>query len=143
MFPVLNVRMNFAQEQEEHKVVHAFLHEFLAVVWKGQQDPAAVDIDALRQLVEEGKGPLVRALDELLMSSDILKYRLSTGIPHGPGGRAPRSFQAEGRRVLWSGAENDVFCDRALCEEQRGSLLNRPLHAQVRPPIRLLCTQRR
>ncbi|VDC00751.1 unnamed protein product [Peniophora sp. CBMAI 1063] len=63
VFPVLNVRMSFSQEHEEHKVVHAFLGKFLAVVRKGQQDPAAADIDELRRLVEEGTEPLVSHMD--------------------------------------------------------------------------------
>ena len=54
--------MDFTQEHEEHKVVHAFLHEFLDVVRKGQQDPAVVDVGALRRLVEDNRGPLVRTL---------------------------------------------------------------------------------
>lgn len=72
MFPVLNVRLNFTQEHEQHKVVHAFLDKFLAAIRKGQQHPAAVDIEALRQLIEEGKGPLVRALYLILVCRHTL-----------------------------------------------------------------------
>ena len=61
VFPVLNVRMNFTPEHEQHKTIHAFLGNFLAIVRKGRQDPASADIDELRRLVKEGRAPLVRS----------------------------------------------------------------------------------
>ncbi|KZV70217.1 hypothetical protein PENSPDRAFT_632032 [Peniophora sp. CONT] len=77
VFPVLNVKMNFAQEAEQHKGVHAFVDNFLAVVRKGQQDPASVDLDELRRLVDEGRGPLITHMDEEVEHIEASKLKVA------------------------------------------------------------------
>lgn len=63
VFPFLNKKMDFSNEQEQHKGVHAFLTKFLETIHEAQIDILKFDSASLKHLMEASKEVLVGCFD--------------------------------------------------------------------------------
>ncbi|KAH9896812.1 hypothetical protein C8Q73DRAFT_426929 [Cubamyces lactineus] len=55
LFPVLNTKMDFSHEKEQHAAVHTFLDDFLATVQAAQADTSKFDAAKLKSMLESSK----------------------------------------------------------------------------------------
>ncbi|CDO74766.1 hypothetical protein BN946_scf185001.g14 [Trametes cinnabarina] len=55
VFPILNKKMDFSHEQDQHKAVHHFLDEFLAAIKAAQKDKSKFDAAKLKELMLNAK----------------------------------------------------------------------------------------
>lgn len=76
MFPFLNRKLNFSQEVEEHKVIHAKLDEILGHLTAAKADPSKFDAPKLKSMMDDFRDPLVRQLPchvcLILMRKDLV-----------------------------------------------------------------------
>ncbi|KAI0324080.1 hypothetical protein GY45DRAFT_466949 [Cubamyces sp. BRFM 1775] len=75
VFPVLNEKMDFSHEQEQHKEVHAFLDEFLATIHAAQKDKTKFDAVKLKGLVLSAKDSLFTHFEEELSHLEAAKMK--------------------------------------------------------------------
>ncbi|KAI9063697.1 hypothetical protein FKP32DRAFT_1571772, partial [Trametes sanguinea] len=64
LFPVLNTKMDFSHEKEQHAAVHGFLDDFLAAIHEAQADPSKFDAAKLKSRVESSKDALFTHFNE-------------------------------------------------------------------------------
>ncbi len=72
MFPLLNQKLDFSGEQEEHKVVHKFLTEYLGYVREAQTDTSKFDPHKLKDMMNAVHEPLVRRSTVVFLVTDYL-----------------------------------------------------------------------
>ncbi|KAH8079792.1 hypothetical protein BXZ70DRAFT_960543 [Cristinia sonorae] len=75
VFPILNTKMDFAHEQEQHKAVHSFLDEFLAKVKRAQVDPNTFDAADWLSFMETHKDAMFTHFDEEVTHIEAGKLR--------------------------------------------------------------------
>lgn len=75
VFPVLNQKMDFSHEQEQHVQVHQFLDEFLATVRAAQADHSKFDPKALKALMEGASTVMFDHFNEELTHIEPDKFR--------------------------------------------------------------------
>lgn len=59
MFPVLNKKMDFASEIEQHKLIHEFLDKYHALIKEARKDPSRFDFSRIKALMQESRDVLV------------------------------------------------------------------------------------
>jgi len=64
VFPVLNTKLDFSHEIEQHKVIHHHLDEILDIIHKAKDDHSEFDPAKLKSLMTSFKEPLYQHLDE-------------------------------------------------------------------------------
>ncbi|KAH8119475.1 hypothetical protein DFH11DRAFT_1565247 [Phellopilus nigrolimitatus] len=64
VFPMLNKKMDFTGEAEQHKVIHDGLDKIIAMVGEVQADPSKFDIKRAKELFGNLKDPLFTHLDD-------------------------------------------------------------------------------
>lgn len=61
VFPILNKKMDFSHEKEQHTELHAFLDKFLATIKDAQAEPSKFNAVRLKELMVGSKDVMVRA----------------------------------------------------------------------------------
>ncbi|KAF8532743.1 hypothetical protein JB92DRAFT_2687030 [Gautieria morchelliformis] len=64
VFPFLNKKLDFSQEIEAHKIIHAGLDELLATIRAAKADTSLFDAQKLKEMMVKLKEPLFKHLDE-------------------------------------------------------------------------------
>ncbi|KAJ7141987.1 hypothetical protein C8R46DRAFT_968177 [Mycena filopes] len=64
VFPFLNRKLDFSEEQEQHKLIHSTLGSLKTKLRAAKTDPAKFDPAELKQIMVEFREPLLKHLDE-------------------------------------------------------------------------------
>lgn len=62
VFPILNKKMDFSHEKEQHTELHAFLEKFLATIKDAQAEPSKFNAVELKELMVGSKDVMVCAI---------------------------------------------------------------------------------
>ncbi|EKM53128.1 uncharacterized protein PHACADRAFT_259303 [Phanerochaete carnosa HHB-10118-sp] len=75
VFLILNKKMDFSHEQEQHKEVHSFLDNFLAKIRSAQKDNSNFNAAELKQLMQSSKEAMFTHFSEELVHIEASKLR--------------------------------------------------------------------
>ncbi|KAI5118797.1 hypothetical protein M0805_005139 [Coniferiporia weirii] len=75
VFPLLSKKMDFSVEQEQHRAVHSFLEQFLAMIGEVQADYTKFNSEAMKDLMGKSKDALFTHFDEEVVHIEAEKLR--------------------------------------------------------------------
>lgn len=75
VFPILNKRVDFSHEQEQHEEIHGFLDSFLAEIRNAQGDTSKFNAAELKRLMQSSKDAMVSLAVTVLLVF-LHKYRI-------------------------------------------------------------------